>query len=58
MRWECQRGCGATGAKEYATPGDAARYAAVFDREDRDALGRNKLILSLLPLRLFRRRRR
>ena len=58
MRWECRRGCGATGEKTYANPADAARYAAVFDKDDRDALGRNRLILSLLPLRIFRRRKR
>ena len=58
MRWECRRGCGAGGEKTYASPEDAARYAAAFDKEDRDALGRNKLTLSLLPLRIFRRRAR
>jgi hypothetical protein len=59
MRWQCQRGCGAGGAKRYATPEDARRYAAAFDREDRESLGR-RAPLGLTPLRLIRavRRRR
>ena len=36
MRWQCQRGCGAGGAKRYPTAADARRYAAGLDREDRD----------------------
>jgi hypothetical protein len=54
MLWECERGCGATGAKTYASAEDAARYARVLDRRDSDALGRRPL-LSLLPLGLARR---
>ena len=58
MRWECER-CGAeAGEKTYATPEDAARYAIALDREDREALQRRPAMLSLLPLRLFRRLRR
>jgi hypothetical protein len=57
MRWECERGCGAAGSKEYATAEDAARYAAAFDREDAEDIGRRPL-LSLLPLALSRRGRR
>jgi hypothetical protein len=57
MRWTCQRDCGAGGEKRYESATDAERYARVFDREDRDALGRNRLTLSLLPLRIFKRRR-
>jgi hypothetical protein len=57
MRWSCERGCGAGGAKRYATAGDARRYARGFDREDRDDLGR-RAPLGLLPLRLLRGRRR
>jgi hypothetical protein len=58
MSWECQR-CGELGGtKEYASAEDASRYARAFDREDRDQLGRNKVLLSLVPLRLFRRYRR
>jgi hypothetical protein len=56
MRWECGRGCGATGSKRYPSAAQAARYAAEFDREDADALGRRPL-LSLLPLGLSRRGR-
>jgi hypothetical protein len=57
MRWRCQRDCGAGGAKEYASAADAARYATVFDREDRDSIYRGRAMLSVLPLRLLGRRR-
>jgi hypothetical protein len=57
MRWECQRGCGAAGSKRYPSAADATRYAAAFDREDADDVGRRPL-LSLLPLALSRRARR
>jgi len=53
MRWHCQRGCGVGGAKRYPTAADAERYAAAFDREDREAVGR-RAPLGLLPLRLAR----
>ena len=57
MRWTCAR-CGAAGGeKRYETAADAARYAAAFDREDRDTVGR-RTPLGLLPLRLVRRLRR
>ena len=52
MVWECARGCGAGGLKEYAVPADAQRYARAFDREDRDDLGRRAPLVGLLPLRL------
>lgn len=58
MTWACERGCGTSGEKVYPSADQAERYARVFDRDDRDALGRNKLILSLVPLRLLRRFRR
>jgi hypothetical protein len=57
MIWECERGCGMRGRKVYDSEADAARYAAAFDREDRDDVGRRPL-LSLLPLGLARRFRR
>jgi hypothetical protein len=59
MRWQCQRRCGTSGSKVYPTADDAHRYAAAFDREDRDELGRRAPI-GLFPLRLLRaiRRRR
>jgi hypothetical protein len=57
MRWRCQRGCGAGGAKRYPSVADAQRYAAAFDHEDREALGR-RAPLGLLPLRLIRALRR
>jgi len=56
MHWECERGCGFAGEKRYADADAARRYAAAFDREDREGIGRRSLI-SLLPLRLARRRR-
>ena len=55
MRWECERGCGTAGSKDYPTAAEALRYASAFDRRDTDDLGRRSL-LSLLPLRLIRRR--
>ena len=57
MSWECARGCGAAGSKRYPSAAQAARYAAGFDREDAEDLGRRPL-LSLLPLGLSRRARR
>jgi hypothetical protein len=57
MRWDCGRGCGASGSKRYPTPEEAARYARAFDREDGEDVGRRPL-LSLLPLALGRRRER
>ncbi len=60
MRWACERGCGAGGAKDYATAADAARYARALDREDRDELGRRAPLIGLFPLRIayMARRRR
>jgi hypothetical protein len=61
MYWTCQRGCGAGGSKDYASAEDAARYARVLDREDRDDAGRRAPLFGLFPLRLlraFRQRRR
>jgi hypothetical protein len=54
MRWDCGRGCGASGSKRYPSAEEAARYARTFDREDREATGRRPL-LSMLPLWLARR---
>jgi hypothetical protein len=56
MRWSCDRDCGVEGSKAYPSAADARRYAAAFDREDADDLGR-RAPLSLLPLRLVRRGR-
>ena len=58
MRWECERGCGAGGVKRYATSADAERYAAAFDREDREDLGRRAPLFGLFPLRVLRALRR
>jgi hypothetical protein len=57
MRWVCERGCGTSGSKRYASAADAARYARAFDREDRRELGRRTPV-GLLPLRILRWLRR
>ncbi len=57
MTWECERGCGERGSKLYASPQDAARYAAAFDREDSADAGRRPTI-STAPLWVLRRLRR
>jgi hypothetical protein len=54
MRWVCERGCGESGSKRYATAEDAQRYPLAFDRRDAEDLGRRPL-LSLLPLWLARK---
>jgi hypothetical protein len=58
LRWRCERGCGAGGEKRYPTTADARRYAAAFDREDRENLGRRAPFFGLLPLRLVRAARK
>jgi hypothetical protein len=58
MHWTCPRGCGAGGSKRYASAADAARYAAAFDREDREDLGRRAPLVAGLPLRVWRAVRR
>ena len=57
MRWNCERDCGFEGEKAYPSSTEARRYAAAFDREDADKLGKRSP-LSLLPLRLAWRRGR
>lgn len=57
MRWECQRGCGAGGAKTYPTAAQAQQYATAFDREDRDDIGRRAPWLAMFPLRLWHKLR-
>ncbi|HEY8467244.1 MAG TPA: hypothetical protein VIL04_10610 [Solirubrobacterales bacterium] len=53
MRWGCER-CELEGAKAYATPELARRYARALDREDRDDIGKRSPV-SMLLLRLARR---
>lgn len=53
MRWECQRGCGAGGAKRYSSAAAAMQYAAAFDRNDLDELGRRAPLLGMFPLRIW-----
>lgn len=58
LRWECERGCGEGGSKTYDTTEEATRYAAAFDREDREDLGKRAPLVGLLPLRIARALRR
>jgi hypothetical protein len=58
MVWECARGCGAGGSKEYPTPGEASQYASAFDREDSSDLGKRAPFLGMFPLRIWRALRR
>lgn len=51
MRWSCER-CDEGGEKTYASAADAARYAAAFDREDSDDVGRRAPFLGMFPLRI------
>jgi hypothetical protein len=54
MRWDCERGCGARGSKQYETPDDASRFARAFDHEDRDDAGLRAPLFGMFPLRLYR----
>lgn len=54
MTWSCERGCGAGGAKEYASARAAAHYAAAFDRPASGDLGRKAPLLGMFPLRVWR----
>jgi len=53
MVWRCQRGCGAGGSKRYPTAAQARLFAAAFDRDEQENLGRHAP-LGLAPLRLLR----
>ena len=55
MVWECRRGCGLGGSKQYETSSEAARFAAAFDRRDSADLGRRAPLIGLFPLRLWHR---
>jgi hypothetical protein len=57
MVWRCVR-CDAGGRKGYPSPAEAKRYAAAFDREDREDIGRHAPLVGLFPLRLWRAWRR
>lgn len=54
MRWACERGCGAGGAKTYASAADAMRYAKALQRSDASRVASHPT-LSTLPLWLGRR---
>lgn len=52
MTWSCER-CGSPGGvKDYPTEDEASKYAAAFNREDREDLGRRAPLVGLLPLRV------
>jgi hypothetical protein len=53
MVWSCQRGCEAGGSKAYPSAEDAERYAAAFDQDDVEKIGRGAPILGMFPLRIF-----
>lgn len=55
MRWQCGRGCGVGGSKDYPSPDVAGRYAAEFDRDGLHDLGKRAPLIGLLPLRIWRR---
>ncbi len=52
--WSCARGCGAGGSKRYPSAAHARRYAAAFDREDRQDLGHRAPLFGMFPLRIAR----
>jgi hypothetical protein len=55
MHWACERECGMGGSKEYENPRFARIYAAAFDREDNEDLGR-RAPLSMAVFSALRRR--
>ena len=57
MRWDCARDCGMQGEKRYASGADAERYAHALDRDTSAASLGKRAPLSLVVLRLARRRR-
>jgi hypothetical protein len=58
MRWACARCGNSSGAKEYGSAAEVARYAAAFNKRDGDDLGKRAPLIGLLPLRIWRRLRR
>ena len=55
MLWECERGCGSGGSKQYSSAEDAARYARGLERAGEPDQG--PPLIAALPLRLVRRLR-
>jgi hypothetical protein len=58
MLWECTRGCGTSGSKQYATAEEARRYASGLERDSNPSGAGRIPLISTLPLRLLRRVRR
>lgn len=57
MVWECERGCGEGGAKQYESEEQARRFAASFNRRDNADLGRRAPLVGMFPLRIWYRLR-
>lgn len=57
MLWDCERGCGADGSKQYPSAEHARRYAEAFDREYGSDTA-NAPLFGLFPLRILHLARR
>ena len=57
MHWDCARDCGMQGEKRYPSAADAGRYAHALDHDTSAASLGKRAPLSLVVLRLARRRR-
>lgn len=55
LTWECSRGCGHAGSKQYTDATAATRYARALNRRDNADVGRRAPLIGLLPLRLWHR---
>ncbi|MEO9221064.1 MAG: DUF1660 family phage protein [Mycobacteriaceae bacterium] len=52
LHWACARCAAVGGSKEYPSAEQARKFAAAFDVEDSDDLGRRAPLIGLLPLRI------
>ncbi len=52
LRWACARCAAVGGSKKYPSAQQARKFAAAFDSEDSDDLGRRAPLIGLLPLRI------
>lgn len=51
VRWRCDRGCGAGGARAYATPREAVRHLRHYTREPRPPVGLLSALAGTAPQR-------
>ena len=58
MMWDCERCDTIGGVKEYGSPERARKFAAAFDVEDNEDVGRRAPLLGMFPLRMARYLRR